>query len=388
MTTRSQRRAKGSGSVRERPPGSGRWQIRFDGPQEVSGNPTKLTETYRGSRREAERRLRELLGLVESGDHVHKSTQTVADFLQKWLDTYVATNTSLRTQQGYRHYIRRHIGPTLGNIRLQALTAPQIQGLYVKMLGLGLSKRTVLHCHRVLKQALRFAVLWGDLMKNPADVATPPRPEKYELKAWDADTLDTFLDAAQDSQFREFYSMAALTAMRRSELCGLKWDDVDLDHDSLRVVRTLQRIDGAGLVEGRPKTNGSRRTVSLNQTCKEVLQRVRSIQAKNQMRLNGIWEGRGYVFTNENGTPISGERVSKDFAKIVCQAKIPHLTLHGLRHTAVALMIAGGVHPKSIADILGHSSISTTMDVYGHLINGVQKDAMSVLDERLTGRRR
>jgi integrase len=322
---------------------------------------------------------------VETGDHIHKSTQTLADFLQKWLDTYVATNTSLRTQQGYRHYVKRHIGATIGNIKLQGLTAPQIQGLYAKMLEQGLSNRTVLHCHRVLKQALGFAVQWGDLAKNPADGATPPRPQDPELKTWDADTFHSFLTAGQDSQFRDLYHLAALTGMRRSELCGLKWGDIDLDGAALRVVRTLQRIDGRGLVEGRPKTERSRRTIALSPSALEVLRRVRAMQSEDQLRLGSVWQGRGYVFTNEDGTPLSGERVSKDFANIVRQAKLPHLTLHGLRHTAASLMIAGGVHARTIADILGHSSISTTMDVYGHLISGVQEDAVSVLDQRLTG---
>ena len=380
MANRPQRRAKGSGSIRKR--GAASWELRYEGPM-VDGERKTIYESVRGSRAQADRALRERLAQVEQGSYLPRSSQTVAEFMQKWLDTYVATNTSARTQQGYAYYIRRHIGPTLGMVRLQGLTAPQIQAMYGSMKEQGLSNQTVLHCHRIFKQALGYAVKWGDLKINPADAATAPRPEKTQLETWEGGTFQKFLTFAEGSQFRELYHLAALTGMRRSELCGLKWEDIDLDNGSLRVVRTLQRLDGLGLVEGRPKTDKLRRTLVLSPTAIATMRRVRACQNENRLRLGDIWQGRGHVFSNENGTPISGERVSKDFAKIVKRNDLPHIPLHGLRHTAASLMIAGGVHARTIADILGHSSISTTMDVYGHLISGVQQGAVSVLDAAL-----
>ena len=373
------------GNIQQRSKGS--WRLRYDGPPDANGKRKQISETVRGNKKDAQRVLRERLTAIENGSFVVKSRETVAEFMQRWLETYVATNTSLRTQQGYLHYVRRHINPTLGHVRLQSLTPSQIQGMYGDMLGKGLSARTVLHCHRVLKGALKHAILWGDLTRSPANGATPPRPEKTELQSWDAETFHKFLTKAVDSQFKDFYHLAVLTGMRRGELCGLKWDDVNLDGAQLRVLRTLQRIDGKGLVEGQPKTEKSRRTIALGQSAVEVLRRVRAVQAENRLKLGDIWQGKGYVFTNEDGTAISGERVSKDFAQIVRSARLPHLTLHGLRHTAASLMIAGGVHARTIADILGHSTISTTMDIYGHLLSGVQKDALSVLDASLAERR-
>ncbi|MCH7625801.1 MAG: site-specific integrase [Chloroflexi bacterium] len=191
------------------------------------------------------------------------------------------------------------------------------------------------------------------------------------------------MEAASASRFKDFYHLAALTGMRRSELCGLKWNDVDLDAGALRVVRTLQRIDGQGLVEGQPKTDRSRRSIGLSAGAVEVLRHIRATQAELRLAAGELWQSRDFVFTNPDGSPISGERVSKDFAKIVRANDLPYLTLHGLRHTAASLMIAGNVHARAIADILGHSSISITMDVYGHLLNDTQRDAVKVLDEQL-----
>lgn len=136
-------------------------------------------------------------------------------------------------------------------------------------------------------------------------------------------------------------------------------------------------------MEGQPKTDRSRWTIGLSAGAVEVLRRNRAGQAEQRLAAGPLWQERDFVFSNPDGTPISGERVSKDFMKIVRSNDLPYLTLHGLRHTAASLMIAGNVHARAIADILGHSSISITMDVYGHLLNDTQRDAVKVLDEQL-----
>ena len=382
MTTTPQRRTRGSGSIRER--AKGVWQIRYDGAPDIDGKTKKIAETVRGSKREAERVLRERVGAVDAGAYIEKSDTKVSEFMDRWLSTYVATNTSLKTQEGYRYFITTHINPLLGSIPLQRLTGSHVQQLYAVMLDKSLSAMTILHCHRILKGALSRAVQWGELIRNPADSATPPRPEKKELKTWDAETFQRFLHAARDSKFRDFYHLAALTGLRRSEICGLKWSDVDLDQGSLRVVRTLQRIEGMGLVEGQPKTARSRRTIALSPGATELLRSIRAQQAERRLVAGEVWKGNDHVFTTLEGAPIGGSRVSIDFAKIVREHNLPHLTLHGLRHTAASLMIAGNVHARAIADILGHSSISITMDVYGHLLNDTQRDAVNVLDEQLS----
>ena len=378
MATTIRRRAKGTGSVRER--SKGKWELRYDGPPDASGKRPKVYESVRGSRRDAERVLRERLGVVDSGSYVPKSAETVAAFMFKWLDTYAATNTRLRTQAGYRHYVRRHINPALGAIGVQSLRSPQIQKLYAAMLGRGLSPRTVRQCHTILKGALGHGVMWGDLAHNPAERVTPPKVQKTVVKPWDVDTFYEFLGHAAESQFVNVYHVAVLTGLRRSELCGLKWTEVDLEKGELRAIRTLQRIDGMGLVEDEPKSDRSRRTIALSQIAVDVLKRVKVDLLERQLAMGEGWRGQGHVFTGLDGRPISGERLSRDFARIRRESGLPKLTLHGLRHTFVALLIAGGVHPRIIADMVGHSSSSFTMDVYGHLINGVQEQAASAID--------
>ena len=168
MANIPQRRAKGSGSVRERPTGSGRWQIRFKGSPGPDGFPTVQTETFKGSRRQADRRLRELVTMVESGNYAEKSQATVSEFLDRWLGTYVASNTAPSTQRGYEAVARRYIKPALGATPLQRLQPHQIQAMYTALLDQGLSATTILHTHRVLREALQHSIKWGEMKDLPA----------------------------------------------------------------------------------------------------------------------------------------------------------------------------------------------------------------------------
>jgi integrase len=381
-TTTIKRRDRYSGSIQKR---GDSWRLIYALPPGADGKRKQKTETIRGTKKQAGDRLRERLSEIESGGYIVKNSQTVAQFLDHFMQTYVRTNLRPRTEQGYRYYMRYHIVPTLGGIRLQNLTGQHIQSLHAQMLEQGLSNRTVLNCHKVLNRALVLAVESNLLTQNPAKSAKPPRPKTRSMEIWEADTFKAFAVAAKDSPFLPVYRLAVLTGMRRSELCGLKWDMVDLGAGSLRVSRTLQHIDGQGLVEGEPKNHSSRRTISLGSGALEVLRGVRVAQSEKRLSIGKLWRGTGHVFTKGDGSPISGSRASKSFAKLVKGNGLPHLTFHGLRHTAASLLIAGGVHARTIADILGHSSITVTMDTYGHLMPGVQEDAINVLDGQLSG---
>ena len=385
MTNRPMRRAKGAGSIRQRTKGS--WQVRYDGPSDANGNTPKISETVRGSRRDAERALRERVGIIEDGTYVEKSKETVTGFMERWLTIYASTNTTPRTQQGYRGNVTRYITPAIGSVALQILRPQHIQQMYSDMLDRGLSARTVLHVHRVLREALGHAVKWGSLARNPADASTPPRPQRRELRMWDIETIHDFIDAAQDSPNCDFYHLALLTGMRRGELCGLKWEDVDLTSGKLMVVRTLQRIYGKGLQEGQPKTGKSRRSIALGQEAVKLLHEIRCRQIEHRLKAGPLWQNAGYVFAQADGRPVDPDALTHHFEAIVRKAGLPHLTLHGLRHAHATLLLTAGVHPKVVSERLGHSNIAITMDTYSHVLPGLQEAAAQALDERLVRKR-
>ena len=369
------------GSIRQRSKGS--WELHYDTPPDGTGRRSQRTETVRGSRRGAEKVLRERLTSIENGGYIPQDKETVTQFMQRWLDTYAATNTTIRTQQGYRGNIDRYITPVVGNILVQNLSARHIQGVYGNMLDSGLSARTVLHTHRVLKEALAHAVKWGLLNRNVADAATPPRPLHKEIEMWDAATINNFLETARGSKFHAFFHLAILTGMRRSELAGLHWNNVDLVSGHLSVVSTLQRVIGKGLIEGQPKTARSRRSIALSPTAVNLLHVIRGRQIEQQLSAGDLWRNLGYVFTQADGTPIDPDEVTKEFAKIVRGAGLPHLSFHGLRHAHATLLLTAGVHPKVVSERLGHSNIAVTMDTYSHVLPGLQEAAALAIDESL-----
>jgi integrase len=368
------------GSIIQRTKGS--WQIRYYGPPDASGKQKRLTETVEGLKGDAEKVLRDRLAAMENGGYVPRDKETVAAFLGKWLETYAATNTVDRTQLGYRENITRYINPAIDHIALQKLTPDHIQKMYADLLQ-RVSKRTVLHVHRVLSEALKHAVRWRLLAINPADATTPPRADKHELEMWDVPTIQEFLEFVEGHRFQDFYQLALLTGMRRSELCGLKWDYVDLVVGRLSVVNTLQYIKGKGLVEGQPKTQKSRRSIALSPQTVYLLHAIRGKQLAQHIEAGPIWQNTGYVLTQSDGRPMNPIKITQEFAAIVQKAGLPHLTLHGLRHAHATLLLSAGVHLKIVSERLGHSNIAIPADTYSHVLPGLQEQAALALDQRL-----
>jgi integrase len=249
------------------------------------------------------------------------------------------------------------------------------------MLENNLSPRTVIHSHRVLNRALTEAVRLGILLFNPADKISPPRLEKKELSVWSAGTIRDFLIAAKDSPYVNTFRLAALTGLRRSELAGLKWEDVDFKNNRIKVVRTLQRIPHHGIVEGQPKSHRSRRSIAISPISVSILQEVRAEQFKKRIKSANKWIYTAYVFTNDFGNPIDPTKISHSFRRILRKTELPHGTLHGLRHAFATSLLTANVHPAVVQQALGHSSINLTIDTYSHVMPGIEEAAARKIDE-------
>ena len=365
------------GNIQQRGPRT--WRLRYDVPSPEGRK--QVSETVQGNKRDAQRTLRERLAAIDKGIYIDRTDQTVSEYLEYWLETHSA-NISIRTRVGYTTCIRR-FGRYLGTVTLQKLRPEHIQSAYKDMLDSGLSARTVLHSHRVLSQALKDAVKWGLVLHNPAAAVTPPRPERKEAVAWDAVTIRRFMDAAEGSRYRDAFILAALTGMRRSELAGLKWPDIDLRSARLRVVRTRQRIYGHGVVEGQPKTHRSRRSVALSPSAVSVLESMKTRQIEMRLKAGPAWKQTDYVFTTDNGVPIDPDNLSHEFHRIVDEAELPNGTLHGLRHSFATALLSANVHPAVVQSALGHSSITLTIDTYSHVMPGLEEAAARSIDDVL-----
>ena len=222
------------GSVRQRSKGS--WQIRYEGYPDVKGKRKFHQETIRGTKKEAERVMRERISSIDNGSYIPKNNETLGHFLNNWVDTYAATNVSVRTLHGYQGYINRYLSSTISDVGLQDLNARHIQKVYADMLQRGLSNTTVVQLHRILRQALGYGVKTGVLSRNVADATSPPRIQRKTINMWDVDLINDFLRQAGESRYRDIYHFTILTGLRRSEICGLKWDNVDLTTGRLSIV--------------------------------------------------------------------------------------------------------------------------------------------------------
>ena len=284
----------------------------------------------------------------------------------------------------------RYVVPLLGGVQVQALTPRHVQDLHRWMLDRGLSAQTVVHAHRVLSEALKHAVQWGTITRNPAEQVSPPRPGRQEVEIPDTDVVRRFFEAGKDCPFLDAFKLALYTGMRRSELTGLRWDGVDLSAGTLRVTGTLQRVSGLGLVAGPPKTRTSRRTIDLGKMAVDLLHTVRGKQLVLQADLGELYQNEAaYVFTDPLGNPVDSDRLSKEFRKIAMTAGLSGITLHKLRHSHASLMLKAGAKPKEISERLGHSTITLTMDTYSHLLPGMGQAAAlafeRLLNDELSG---
>ena len=327
-----------------------------------------------------------MLSALDKGIPLDTSRATVAEFLDQWLRDYAETNTGPRTVEGYREKIEGYIIPHIGNVPLIKLTPQHVQSLYGDMLGRGLSPRTVLHAHRVLREALSHGVKWGLLMRNVCDSVDPPKPQRKEMAALDAAGVERFLDAAFNSPYGAFYFLAIYTGLRRGEILGLRWSAVKLPARTLSVTETIQRVKGKGLVSLEPKTDRSRRLVSIPPDPVALLSGLKVKQREERGAFGLGWSESDYVFSHTDGRPFHPDSVSHAFADIIKKAGLPHLRLHDLRHTHATMMMEMGVNPKTVSERLGHASVVITLDTYSHVSPGLQEEAAVKFGEKLRHR--
>lgn len=379
------------GHIRKR--GRDSWTVVVDlGRDAQTGRRRQFWRSVKGTKRDAEALLVQLLHQRDSGIDQPPGKISVGEYLQRWLRDYAGTNTSPATLVQYESFVRRHLIPALGNIPLAKLRPQHIQAYYSQALQDGradgkggLSATTVLHHHRVLREALQHAVRWQLIGRNPADATEPPRSARHEIPALTAGDAQRLLEAAEATSHGSLVYVAIMTGLRRGELLGLRWQDLDLDTGSLYVRQALQRLGGQGITFRAPKTRGSGRAVALSPDTVRRLRQHRQRQLEERLLLGQAYQDNGLVFATPMGMPSDPANLRRAWSRIVKAAGLGHLRFHDLRHAHATLMLAGGVHPKIVSERLGHSGIRITMDTYSHVMPGLQAQAAAQMDGLLRG---
>lgn len=316
----------------------------------------------------------------EQGELVPVSKQTVKQFLEYWLENVHKQKIKQSSYIKYRKALNYHILPGLGHIQLQKLTSEHIDAFYAKLLKNGKSPKSIKDLHGILHVALQYAVKKKRLPKNVADDADLPRIERYQSQVLDREQARRLLEVAKGSRLETLLVVALATGMRRGELLALRWSDVHFETMSLHVQRTVYRVKGVGYVESEPKTNRSRRSIMLPQFVITALRQHHAQQLAMRLQAESLWVNRDLVFCNMVGDFLYPDNVSVDFKKLIEKASLPHMRFHDLRHSAATILLAMGVHPKIVQELLGHTQISMTMDIYSHMLPSMQREAMDGLD--------
>lgn len=321
---------------------------------------------------------------LSKGDYFEPSKTLFKDYLVEWLKN--RRTLSLETVELYQNNLRLYINPSLGHIPLSKLNAQHIEDFLTDMEEKELGEWSIKRAFSILNAALNSAVTKDLILKNPANKVEKPKVSRKSMKVWEPDYTFDFL-AKTNGKSRYWIAMylAIMTGMRQGEILGLRWSDIDFNNKSLHIQQTVtkrRRIkDGA-------KTPTSIRSVALSTDTIESLKEHRSIILQERLFEGESYQNNDLVVCTGKGGPANANNIYRAWTRFIEKHEAPHITFHDLRHTHVAMMIKQGVHMKVISERLGHSSISVTMDIYGHLLPNMQSDAAELMDKlntKLTG---
>lgn len=339
---------------------------------------------YGKTRKEVSGKLTKALKDQQEGLPVAFERQSVEAFLRRWLRDTAKPRVRARTFADYKYIVEEHLIPSLGHLRLHELNPQDVQQLITEKIQEGLSPRRVALIRAVLRTALNHAMKFGAVMRNASALADAPRAKRFEPTILSSVQARAFLKAAEKHRLGILFTVALAVGLRLGEALAVGWEDVDLTKGSLCVRRSLQWI-GNKLEFVEPKTDRSRRTVPLPAKAVELLKRHRTKQKRDRLKAGSQWKDSGLVFTSSLGTPLDDRNVRKAFGEILESAKLPHMRIHDLRHTCASLLLAQGVHPRVVMEILGHSQISVTLDTYSHVLPTISREAAQQMDAVLKG---
>jgi integrase len=368
------------GTKTQRAPGV--WRLRvFIGPDPVTGNPRQVSRTFRGTKKEADSALATFVTDVINGNAPMAGSTSVAEFLDRWVE-HITPTRSPTTIRGYKFKIKR-IDARLGPIALAKLTAQDLDRAYRAWLDEGLDPGSVHHLHRVLSAALRQAVKWGMVPAAVTTRATPPRRRTQARPIPSPDVVRQLIAAAEDRDqplLAAAIAIAATTGMRRGELAGLRWDDVDLEGGRLQVRTSIKNDLGGGWVEGPPKSHQARR-IALDSFTAAVLRehRARAASWAAEAGTELVPDAHVLAFDPRGKEPMRPDSLGQAFARLCVKEGVEGVTLHSLRHFSASMLIASGRDVRTIAGRLGHADASTTLRVYAHMVDGRDQDAADFL---------
>jgi integrase len=325
--------------------------------------------------------MKKLVTKKERNEPINSSKRTVQSFITDWLEVHIKPNKSPSTFRGYEQHARTHIYPVIGRKSLELLTGRDVQACLNAAAAKNLSPTTVKNLNQTLKSALTTAQKWGYISSNAAKNATPPKQIKFDARPLTLDEANQLLKSVDGHRYEALTSVGISLGLRRGEIAGLRWENINWATGVLRITHSLQRIKSRGMVLRELKSETSHREISMPQFCLDALRKRQLVQEQEKIDAGIKWKDTGFVFTERGGGVIQTEKVTTEHRAALKLAKLHHVRFHDLRHTAATLLLSKGVPMKMIQAILGHSSFQFTMSVYGHLVAAMHSEAAQAMDD-------
>ena len=378
----AKRRPQGDGTIRKR--SDGRWEARIIIGHKNDGSPM-YKSAFAKTQKSALKQLHQLLDLYRDVDLTEECRMTLGEWMDKWLDEYMIFTIKENTIKGYRSQIDHQIKPFIGHKQLASLTTADIQKFYNKIKKEGrvhphpihghvLSDSMVRKIHMMLHEAMEVAVRERNIVRNPTDNTTIPKKTITEKQVLDDSQLNRFLEAIQGEPYwHDFFYVEVMTGLRRGEICGIKWSDIDFNEGTLCIKRSVSTKEGGGVSIGETKTDAGVRTIIMPPSVATLLQ---------EKQADAISEWVFPHYTNPSD-PLHPSSAYKKLKTILKNIELPMMRFHDLRHTFATHATDGGVDPKTLAGILGHTDASFTLDTYTHVTGDMQRNAMTVVNSMM-----
>ena len=378
------RRANGEGNIRKRK--DGRWEGRYTVGRDPETGKSIIKNVLGKTQAEVKEKLKKAIEENVGIDYGQAKTYTVGSWLEVWMENYAKIKlrpSTFKTSQGF---LKNHIRPQIGNVPLAELTSLDLQRFYKHLLDggrvdrieakkkpKGLAPKTVRNIHQIISSALKLASEQRLIVRNPADGCALPKAERKEMRTLPIEQLTSFLREAKDSGVYELYYLDLATGLRRGELLGLKWTDVDLDRGILKIQRAISRQNGKE-VEAPLKTKNAYRTLPLSADAISVLKMQKCKVGNSE-----------WVFPSPSGGPMSPDSVLHMLQRVLKRAGLPKVRFHDLRHTFATLALQNGVDIKTVSGMLGHFSAGFTLDTYAHVTTSAKREAAKTMGNILSG---
>ncbi|WP_432086157.1 tyrosine-type recombinase/integrase [Streptomyces sp. bgisy095] len=380
MATQRKRNPNGAGTITQRKDGRFQAAVYVLQPDGTRARKFAYGKTWA----ECDTKRRALLDKVASGTPVPTRSAKLSEWLTYWLESVVRPRRKLSTYDKYEAHVRLYLSPMLGTKRLESLSVPDVRR-FLLQLEKKTTAATAKESHRVLRTALSAACREELIVRNVAKLVEPPRAAARDLSPWSLDETLDFLAAARRDPLYAAFVLAIAMGLRRGEIVGLRWNDIDLENRVLLVRQQVQRRRG---VLYNDETKGRRsRAIPLPAMCLAPLRWHRMRQRATYEATGTEWAATGYVFATRTGRPVEPRNVHRSFVRVSEAAGLRPIRLHDARHGCATLLTAAGVAPRVVMEILGHSQISLTMDVYTHVVQDTQREAISHMDRLLTRKR-